>query len=236
VDAQEGSLFEVVAQSPLKGTFELKLRARTGVPARTALIELRAVAVKLCAPWRPDGPHEPFPVNVVEAREVDAPPGVAPIHWVLLTTLPIETYEQIKRVVGVYSKRWLIEEYHKALKTGMGIEQSQLETGARIKALLGISGVVAVRLLNTKLLAATIPDILVGTKEIGENAKRIIEKKIGYPKEGWTYRNIIIGIARLGGFLARKGDGNPGWLTIWRGWRRLIDMTEGYNLATGMEV
>lgn len=235
VETGNGSLFDAVAQAPLKGSYQLKLRAREGVSARSAVVEVRAVAVRLCAPWRPDGQHDAFPANVVEVREVGAPDGVTPIHWVLLTSLPIETYEQIRRVVNLYAKRWLVEEYHKALKTGMGIEKSQLETVGRIKALLGISAVVAVRLLNTKLLSSTTPDAVVGAEEIGDDAKRIIENKFGVPEGGWTYGTMLRAIARLGGFLARKGDGNPGWLTIWRGWHRLLDMTEGYNLANGIE-
>ena len=91
-------------------------------------------------------------VNIVEAREVNAAEGDDPIHWVLLTSWPCRTEQEVLRVVKAYARRWLIEEYHKALKTGARIEESQLRTAQRIQTLLGILAVVAVRLLNRNLL------------------------------------------------------------------------------------
>jgi hypothetical protein len=111
-------------------------------------------------------------------------------------------------VVGHYTARWWIEEYHKALKSGAGVENSQLERAGRLEALIAVLAVVAVRLLSAKMLA-------------------LLEKKLGTPKGGWTNQNVMVAIARLGGFLARKHDGSPGWQTIWRGWQRLMWMCEG---------
>lgn len=225
------SLFLAVAESPELGQFSLHLRARPGQAARRILLAVRARAVQLRAPWRPGGRPEPCSVNVVEAREIDPPEGVEPVHWVLLTTWPCEAFEQALRVIKAYTRRWLIEEYHKALKTGTGIEQSQLSTAQRITALLGILAVVAVRLVNMKLLAATHPDQPVSAEELGEEALAVLEGTYGKPAGGWTYGSALVGIARLGGFLARRSDGNPGWLTIWRGWRQLMLLVQGFDLA-----
>ena len=113
------------------------------------------------------------------------------------------------------------------------MEDSQLTTARSLGALIGILTVVAVRLLNMKLLAATHPDALMEPGELDPDVITVLEKKLGKPKEGWTNLTILVAIARIGGFLARKNDGNPGWISIWRGWSRLMLMIQGYKLANG---
>ena len=136
-------------------------------------------------------------------------------------------------MINAYCCRWLIEEYHKALKSGTRIEDSQLSTAARITALLAILAVVAVRLLNMKLLARTRPDEPVAEDAIGPEALAILGVRYGKPPNGWTNATTLLGVARMGGFLARKSDGDPGWQTIWRGLRKLMEQVEGYGIATG---
>jgi hypothetical protein len=225
----EGHLFETVGQAGVLGRGVVELRARPGQAARSAVVELRSVKVDLSGPWRPGGWQEDLgEVWVVEVREVDAPPEVQePLYWVLLSSLPAQTLAAARRIVGRYSARWWIEEYHKALKSGTGVEESQLKRAYRLEALLGVLAVVAVRLLNTKLLARSRPEGLEAVESLGPEALQLLEKKLGCPKGGWTNHNVIVAVARLGGFLARKRDGSPGWQTIWRGWQRLMWMCEG---------
>jgi hypothetical protein len=171
---------------------------------------------------------------VVEVKEVHAPEGVKePLHWVLLTSLPCATRAEAQRVVGCYVTRWCVEEYHKALKTGAGAEDSQMERAYRIEALLAALAVVAVRLLSTKLLARSRPESFEAAASFGPEMLEMLERSIEKPKGGWTNRNVIIATARLGGFLARKHDGMPGWQTIWRGWHRLMWMCEGAEILMG---
>lgn len=232
VVAEEGNLFEVAAQAPLKGSFKLALRARPGQKARTATLQVRARTINLRGPWRPGGALPPITVNVVEVREVEAPQGTEPLLWVLLTNWPCETLSQCMRIVETYTTRWLVEEYHKALKTGTGVEESQLETAHRLQALLGILSLVATRLLALKLIARAEPEKAVDANALTPEMWAVLEAKYGRPKGGWTCRATVVAIARLGGFLARKGDGDPGWQTIWRGWQRLIPLAEGYALKS----
>ena len=165
---------------------------------------------------------------MVEVREVNPPEGVqSPLHWILLTSLPCASLSEVQRVVGRYAARWWIEEYHKALKSGAGVEESQMESGARLEALIAVLAVVSVRLLHAKLLARSQPEGKEAATSFGPVMLQILEKKIGEPKDGWTNQNVIIALARLGGFLARKHDGMPGWQTIWRGWQRLLWMSHG---------
>jgi len=229
---EAGKLREALARAPVLGQSTVELRSRGGEPARTAILELRSVRVDLDGPWRPGGWQEPLRgVTVVEVQEVHAPEGVKePLHWILLTSLPCSTLAQARRIVGYYTARWWVEEYHKALKSGAGVEDSQLERGGRLEPLIAVLAVVAVRLLNTKMLARSRPEGAEAKESFGPEALAILEKRFGPPKGGWSNRNVLVATARLGGFLARKHDGMPGWQTIWRGWQRLIWMCEG--LAT----
>jgi len=224
-----GHLRAALNQAPVLAQSTVAVRARAGQGARTASVELRRVRVDLDGPWRPGGWQSPLPdVGVVEVRETSVPAGVQqPLHWILLTTLPCTTPAQVQRVVGCYTARWWIEEYHKALKSGAGVEASQLERGDRLESLIAVLAVVAVRLLGAKLLARSRPEAWEAAASFGPEMLALLEKKIGPPKGGWNNRNVIIATARLGGFLARKQDGLPGWQTIWRGWQRLLWMCEG---------
>jgi hypothetical protein len=223
-----GPLRAALAQAVVLGQTTVELRARPGQAARTAIVEIRAVRVDLDGPWRPGGWQAPLPgITVVEVREVHGPAEIEPLHWLLLTSLPCTTWAQAQRVVGRYAARWWIEEYHKALKSGAGVEDSQLERASRLEALIAVLAVVAVRLLSAKMLARSCPESFEAATSFGPEMLALLEKKLGAPKGGWTNQNVMVAIARLGGFLARKHDGSPGWQTIWRGWQRLMWMCEG---------
>jgi len=226
---EDGHVRAALAQRPLLGQSTVELRARPGQAARTAIVELRSLCVDLRGAWRPGGRQEPLRgMSVVEVKEVEAPEGVKePLHWILLSSLPCATKAQVLRIIGRYTARWWIEEYHKALKSGVGVEESQLAKAGRLEPLIAVLAVVAVRLLSAKLLARSRPEGLEAAGSFGPQMLEILEKKLGKPKGGWTNQNVIIATARLGGFLARKHDGMPGWQTIWRGWQRLMWMCEG---------
>lgn len=230
--ADEGHLRDALAQAPVLGQTTVEVRARGSQPARTAIVEIRSVRVDLNGPWRPGGWQPPLRnIWAVEVKEVHAPAGVAePLYWVLLTSLPCTTWAQTQRVIGRYTARWWVEEYHKALKTGAGVEDSQLERADRLEPLIGILAIVAVRLLSTKMLARSRPESFEAAESFSPELLELLDKKYGRPKGGWTNRNVLVAMARVGGFLARKRDGMPGWQTIWRGWHRLMWMCEGVNI------
>jgi hypothetical protein len=233
LEGQEGHLFQAAAGGKVLGQWTKRLRARRAVPARRVTLQIRVSTVTLRPPYRPGQKLEPLTVNVVDVRQIGGRVAGQPLHWVLLTDLPSGSLRAGRRIVWCYEQRWLVEEYHKALKTGTRMEQSQLRTPERIRALLGINAVLAVRLLQMKLLARTRPDEPIPDGAMGPEALLIFKATYGEPPQGWTNRKLLVAIARLGGFLARKGDGLPGWLTIWRGWRRLTTMVQGFNLAAG---
>jgi len=221
---EDRSVFEAVKMQPAIGQFELGLRTRGEVPARTAKLQVRVRRVRLRGVWRPGGNRPDQELNVVEIREETQG---KPIHWVLLTSLPCETLEQARRIAARYARRWLIEEYHKALKSGANVEASQLESAQGLQSLLGILAVAAVRLLNMKLWASIQPQQKIEPQTVGAEELNLLTAEFGEPTGGWTYGNTLVAIARMGGFLARKNDGSPGWITIWRGWQRLNLMAQG---------
>ena len=222
-----GHLKEQIAQAPVRGRMSVEVRARAGQSARTAQVEVRTATMTLNGPRRLNGRQPDFTLNVVEVRETDAPSGTAPLHWLLLTSLPCDTWTQVRQIIGIYTMRWCVEEYHKALKSGAGAEDSQMERAYRIESLVAVLGVVAVRLFNTKWLARTRPDEPVSSKIFGPELIVLLTAKFGQPDGGWTHQTALVAIARVGGFLARRNDGMPGWQTIWRGWNRLIWMCHG---------
>lgn len=126
-----------------------------------------------------------------------------------------------------YANRWVIEEYHKCLKTGCRIEASQLENGKGLKSLLGILGVIAVYLLQLRNISREEPE-RPACEVVDGKALQIIRKRFKLPLEV-TVKVFWYSVARLGGFIGRKSDGEPGWQTLWKGWLRLLDMLLAVN-------
>jgi len=216
-----------LARAEVLGELTLTLRARPGQSARKARVQVRAVTVILSGPWRPGGQQTDFTVQAVEVSEVATPEGITPLHWRLLTSLPCRSWAQVQRIIGRYAARWLVEEYHKAIKSGAGVEHSQMEQAYRLESLVAVLAVVAIRLLQSKLLAIARPDEAVSADALGPEALALLAGRYGKPAGGWTHRTVLVALARLGGFPARRRDGLPGWQTIWRGWHRLLWMSQG---------
>lgn len=226
-----GHLREGLNQAAVLGEVTIKLRSRPGAAARQACVRLRSTRVCLSGPWRPGGQQADLAeVTVVEAAETDPPAGIEPLHWILLASLSCASLAEARRIIGRYCARWHVEEYHKALKSGAGVETSQLQQAYRLETLIAVLALVALRLLNTKLLARARPGQLLEPEQIGTEGLRILENRFGRPKGGWTQSTLWVAIARLGGFIGRNRDGLPGWQTIWRGWHRLMWMCQGLEI------
>ncbi len=235
-------LSDYLTTLPVAGSYELKLRARPGQRARTATLEVRFGKMRMPAP-KHKSPYvkEKNPgaleMNVVWVREVKAPRNVSPIEWMLYTSLPVDTFDDAWMVIEYYETRWLVEEYHKSLKTGCRVMKRVLRTADRLEAMTGLMSVVAVRLLQLKSVARTDPDRparqvvpplwLKMLKAARRNLRRVHDLTV-YE----FYREL----AKLGGFLGRKHDGEPGWITIWRGWEKLNALVRGVELAIEQDI
>jgi Transposase DNA-binding/Transposase Tn5 dimerisation domain len=228
---------EVLAEAPVAGGSTLKRRARPQQPARRAQIEVSWAAVTVLVPRPPAASLKalaPPPIApwAIWARAVDPPSGLKePIDWWLETALPVRTLEAAMEVISYYEKRWLIEEWHKALKTGCPVESRHLGTSEGLEALTGLLSVVAVRLLQWKEVGRRDPK-RAATAWIPAHYVEMVRRARGRVRpEEWTVRDFFRGVAGWGGFLGRKGDGEPGWVTIWRGWEVLHGMLQGARLT-----
>jgi Transposase DNA-binding/Transposase Tn5 dimerisation domain len=235
-DSQETTVQAYLDTLPVAGTYRLPLRARPGQPARVATVEIRYGPLtlrppKLQSPYLKGLPARPIGQWVVWVREVGAPKGVAPIAWVLYTSLPVTSLAEALEVVGYDERRWLIEEWHKALKTGCQVTSRQLKTHQRLEALVGVLGVEAVRLLQLKAQARTEPQRPAAGVVPGRLLV-LLQRLRGDGAAAWTVGQFFRELAKLGGFLGRRGDGEPGWITLWRGWEKLHLMLRGAELAT----
>lgn len=234
-------LFEAVAEAPRLGTTRLRLRTRAGRKARMVTLELRACTVEVRGPERPGGRLQPLTITVVEAREKRSRKeqarlkGEEPLHWVLLTSLCADTFLKALEVVTIYRERWLIEDYHKALKSGTSIERFQLESADALESVIGITAVLATRLLGLQLLAAKAPQTPLPADFVDPQVLAILEARYGAPKDGWSVSGYLRAVARMGGFLGRRSDGSPGWKTLWRGMREIASILRAIDLVTAQK-
>ncbi len=225
---------------PVAGTYDLYLRARPNQPARTAKLEVRFGACSMLEPAQ-KSPYvkrlKPGAISmwVVWVHEVNAPPGVEPIEWVLYTSVRVTSFAEALCVIGYYEKRWLIEEWHKALKTGCRVADRQLKTKGRLEPMTALMSVEAVRLLQLKSVARSEPER--PAEEVVPELwilMLILARKLPRGKK-MTVGEFYCGMAKLGGFIGRKSDGEPGWITIWRGWERLNALVRGAELASELK-
>jgi hypothetical protein len=213
------------------GQLTLELRRNPEREARQATLTLRATTLEL----QPPATHpqrerlQPIRLQVIWAAEENPPTGVEQVRWLLLTTLTITCFEDVVQCLRWYSYRWLIERYHYVLKSGCRLEQLQLETADRIQRALATYTIVAWRLLWMTYLARYHPDTPADTVLETHEWQALyctIHQTPKPPDSPPDLRTCVRWIAQLGGFLARKHDGEPGVKTLWQGLRRLHDIAQ----------
>jgi hypothetical protein len=199
--------------------------------ARIAQLEISAMTVELKRPtWQLDQLlPDVCEVNVVRVSEPNPPEGEAPIEWILFTSEPIDTPEDILAVVDAYRARWRIEELFKALKTGCALEKRQLESFESLRNAAATLLPIAWRLLRLRSQAADDPEALASTLLDAVELK-VLRARSRHPLPPKpTRREAVLAIAALGGHLKRNGE--PGWQTLGAGLQKLLTLAEGYRLA-----
>ena len=210
-----------------RGRHSIEIYQGGGREARTAEVAITAGTCELCAPRNDPDQEGSLEVNVVKVDEVSN--ADEPIQWVLLTTESVETFDDILTVIGYYSLRWRIEDWHKVLKTGCEIEERQLQTWERMEVLLSVYSVIAWKVLELRELArgedSTAPEVL-----LSEAERAVLETK--FPElSGQNGKAYAVHVAKLGGYLDRGSDPPPGWQTMWKGLQKLRMWAEGYELG-----
>jgi hypothetical protein len=263
VNGDQEHLWDCMQKQPVLKTIKVKVPARAAKrttnkglggksqPARLATVQVRAGSVLLDAP-KGDALHRSARwVQVVYAAEVNPPAGVSePIDWMLLTSETVNSARDALRIIGYYRRRWVIEEYHKVQKSGCGLEHSQLQDVDALRRLAALVGVVAVRMLWLRDLAAPHLTIPTTKPSSGFTAQKpaalqrlmpmiwiaVVSRlaDVDKPRE-LTPHQFWRTIAKRGGWLARKHDGRPGWKTLWRGWHEIALLVEGARLLADDE-
>lgn len=231
--AQAQYLHEAIEQAPLLGEMEVAVPRSRKRQARTARLQVQACTLRLVPPRNHLGRGDlsPIEVSVVRVRETQTTPeeGEEPVEWMIVTTVPVHSLASAMEVVEAYAQRWKVERYHYVLKSGCRIEKLQLESANAIERALSIYNVVAWRLLYMTYVARVEPDLpcTVVLEETEWQALHVVgSRRPGrMPETAPTVREVVRRIAMLGGFLGRKGDGEPGIQSIWTGFRRLMDFT-----------
>jgi hypothetical protein len=227
------TIWQEVGRQPLAATISVLVGRRGDQPSRIAKLNIRFCRVHLKAPKLKAG-QPPIELWAIEAKESSpTPKGATRIIWRLLTTLPVTSAREATEKVQWYAQRWQIEVIHKVLKSGCQIEQRQLETAQRLERVLSVDLVVAWRILALCKAAREMPDNPISHWLPNEQWQALcayVYRQSTPPRSVPGVREAVRWIAQLGGFLARRSDGEPGTKTLWRGLQELNAMTRMWQV------
>jgi len=234
VEGPERRLWPHLEAQPVAGTRTIETPRRPSQPSRKAVLSVRFAPVCLRPPGERKGKFWPtLSVWGVLAREEAPPEGVKPVEWLLLTSVPVENAADAEERIEWYCCRWVIEEYHRVLESGCRVEARQLQTAERLRRCLALDAIVAWQILYLTRHGRAHPQEPC-TSVLSPDEWPVLyaaaHPRRPVPEVPPTLREVTHWIAGLGGFLGRKGDGEPGALTLWRGWRRLQDFLLAWQL------
>jgi hypothetical protein len=237
-DSSPVLLADALDSAPVLGTMTVEIPRAAKRPARRAVLQLRARKVTLKPPTTLPAPldgskHPNQTLFVIEARETRSSAEAAtdaaePIHWVLLTTMPVRAADEAAEMVHCYTRRWVIEEVHLVLKSGLRAEQLQFDDAHSLKNALAALYVIAWRVVQTRDLARFFPDAPAG-ELVTEEEQQILEAAEGRPLT--TARDVARAIAHLGGFPRYRSAGEPGVRSLCACMQRLEAIIVGWRLA-----
>lgn len=234
---EQTRLWACAKAAPVQGTRKVVLTQRGGKygrSARVATVEISSCELTLRAPSRPKGwKLQPLDVRVVYVRETTPVEGKKPMEWFLFTDLETTTFEQVERVVEFYEARWLIEDFHKGWKSGTRLEQRRQRFAQNLEKLAVITAFIAVRLLQIRSLAACAPETCC-SEVFSRTEWQVLwlgAETAPPPDEPPTIEWAWRALAKLGGWRDTQGTGRVGWLLMWRGWARLEQRVDGFELA-----
>jgi hypothetical protein len=234
VDHAERYRWTKVAVQPVMATLPVRVPRRGLQPPRQATVSVRWGLVLLWPPGHRQAEKLPtVAVWAVQALEEQPPAGCEPLEWLLLTTYGVHTTQDAIERVDWYACRWGIEVLHKVLKSGCRLEARQLESAAPLWRGLAVYRVIAWRLLYATMLSRAMPEApgtALWEPEEWQALYCTIHVTSTPPAEPPTLREAVRWIGRLGGLLARRGDGEPGVTVLWKGFQHLTDLTFMYRI------
>lgn len=231
------TLWQFMQTQEVLGSIEINIPKRSQQAKRTALCEVRVSLASIPPPYRlPEARSKDLlkiNIYVIWIKEVGQTTGVDPIEWMLLTNIPTHSLEEACEKMSWYKARWHIENYHKVLKSGCNVEKSRLNHADKLEKFSTLMSVIAARVYQLKLTGRENPTTPC-TNVLSEDEWRVlhqfVNKTKNLPDQPPTTKEVMLWIAKLGGFLGRKSDGNPGSIVIWRGWQRFMDIMETWRM------
>ena len=243
-------LFDALAEEPVLGTYTIKVPQRGGRKARKATLQVKKKTVTIQSPQRRGGRLDPITVNILIAEEINNATEDR-LRWILLTSESVETFEECRIVLRFYELRWRIEEFHKAWKTGAGVERLRLLCAGNVQRLAVILMFVAVRLLQIRE-ALMLPynrkqkddktwnEKTPANQVVSDDEWKVLwltyYKRKSLPKEVPALTWLLHTIAKVGGWCDSKRTGIPGWLVVWEGWAKLQDRVHTYRMTRDVEM
>jgi hypothetical protein len=228
LDPDSERLWSKLEAQPIQFELEINLPETSKRCAHQAKLVVRYCLVNLRTPYRFDN-RAPLKVYAVYATEADCPEGETPVEWMLLTTEVVADIDIATTILRWYSYRWRVEEYHKILKSGCQVERYRLAADG-MKTLLGFLSVIAVELLQLTYLHRTQPTAP-AIEILNSTQLQILKSKLSKLPPVLTIAWAVESIARLGGYLEHRRKTPIGIQVLWRGWLKLHDLCEGWQLA-----
>jgi hypothetical protein len=232
-----GRLMAFVRGLPGRAEGTVEVSQKGGRPARAARVKLDGAAVQIEPPKQLPRreQYQNLRVWVVRVWEPEPPEGEEALEWVLISTMPAATQEELLQRRDWYAMRWPVaEDYHQAEKTGCREEHVRFQDAGALEASLALLSAVAVRVVQLRQAARACPQ---------EPAQRVasgleiemLAQALGVMAAAMTVGAFVLGVAKLGGFLGRKCDGQPGWKVLWRGYVKLQALVQGARLHEQMQ-
>lgn len=224
---EDGYIFDEIKNMEIRGNTKINIGRNGKRKRRIANISIRSGRLRILPPKSIDRRGPVLETNVVVAEEQGPPSKESKIYWVLLTGESVESNQECLRIIEYYQSRWLIEEFHKGLKSGCKIEERQLQTCQQLKKLLGMFSILCYNILLIRYEARkeTTGCVVLNSIQV-EYLRNKFRKEI---HGRLTAKKVLYLVGRIGGFIGRKSDGEPGWLVLMRGISSLIGIEEAYR-------
>ncbi len=246
---EEQRLFDGLAAEPVLGKYTVRVPQRGGRKERKATLQVKSKTVIIQSPQRPGGRLEPITINILSAEEINNETEDK-LRWILLTSEPVDTFEDCRTLLRFYELRWRIEEFHKAWKTGAGVERLRMLCPDNLERMAVILMFVAVRLLQIRE-ALVLPyarkqkdgkvwnEKTPANEVVSDDEWKVLwitKENNPLPDKPPTLTWLFHTIAKLGGWSDSKRTGVPGWLAVWEGWAKLQDRVRTYRLTRAAEM
>jgi hypothetical protein len=232
-DDERTSLWDYMNGLNHLGKYIITLPQKSGRPGREANVKVYVSEIELAGRGKK---RRPLFLNAVYVKEVKPPKGEKGIEWMLLTDLPLDDMKNAKMIIDWYQCRWEIEIYFRVLKGSCDIEKNRFRNKKRMFNCIAVYMIISWRLHGMTMQARHSPDLPCNeafSDTEWEILFRVSNKGLPLPKEPPSTKTMVRMLAQLGGFLGRKGDGEPGVKTIWQGYNKLlhyIDAAEAFGV------